>query len=378
MPPLDHHLRMSSPAASVLVEPFDAYLRRRSRSAIAFTAGEAVTAAVALLRGCRGATGRFAGTRWWLRADGCPVAEEEDGEPDAIAATADALERIAAITDDDATRDMVTRARESVLTRPPREWDAVERRLFQHAGPIPLVLGPLTPVVEEPPASAVQATPSAPSRVLALIDADLADAVHEVLRDVRERWRRSPVVRFGTMCAAAGAIIVVTGLLMWPTPDGSAASAPGPSESRTVGESPSADAPSAFPLAADTATDEPTMTPPAVSVTPDETATKPDQPTEGSSAASAAPVDAARDLFAEIDRCVGDTACVAAHEEDSGFPHEPLLAGARDADIELIDDFGGVVVVRLSADSTTQYVTLVRQKDRWLVRAVRTVADQPS
>jgi hypothetical protein len=368
---------MSSPATSVLVEPFDAYLRRRARSTVAFTAGEAVTAAIGLLRGCRGATGRFAGTRWWLRADGCPVAEEEEGEPDAIAATAEALERIATITDDDATRDMVTRARESLLTLPPREWDAVERRLFQHAHPIPLVLGPLTPVAEAPPAPARQVTPSARSRMLELVDADLADAVHEVLRDVRARWRSSPAVRFGALCTA-GAVIVVTLLLVWPTHDGSTASTPEPSVSRAAGESPSANAPSAFATTTDVqpASVAPTVTPP--SVPSDEALSEPGQQPQASPSSPGEFVGIARDLFAEIDRCVGDTACVAAHEEDSGFPREPLLAGAGDADIHLIDDFGGVVVVRLSIDSTTQYVTLVRQKDRWLVRAVRTVADQPS
>ncbi|WP_285137398.1 hypothetical protein [Microbacterium sp. lyk4-40-TSB-66] len=367
---------MSSPAASVLVEPFDAYLRRRARSAVAFTAGEAVTAAVALLRGCRDATGRFAGTRWWLRADGCPVADEEEGDPDAIAATADMLERIAAITDDDATRDMLTRARESVLTLPPKEWDAVERRLFQHAHPIPLVLGPLTPVVEPPPTPAWAETPGAPSRVLALVDADLADAVRDALHDVRRRWRSSPAVRFGTLCAA-GAVIVATGLLVWPTHDGSATSTPGPSVAHAIGESPAADAPSPAATAVDTET---THAPPPVSSSapPDDAASEPEQPEQERSTSSGDLVGVAGDLFAEIGRCAGDTACVAAHEEDAGSTHEPLVSGAEAADIQLIDDFGGVVVVRLGVDTTTQYVTLVRQEDRWLVRAVETVADQPS
>ncbi|MCI9858456.1 hypothetical protein [Microbacterium proteolyticum] len=368
---------MSSPATFLLVEPFDAYLRRRARSAVAFTAGEAVTAAIALLRGCRGATGRFAGTRWWLRADGCPVAEEEEGGPDAIAATAETLERIATITDDDTTRDMLTRARESVLTLPPREWDAVERRLFQHAFPIPLVLGPLTPVAEAPPAPARQVTKGAPSRMLELVDADLADAVHEVLRDVRARWRSSPAVRFGALCTA-GAVIVVTALLAWPTHDGPAASAPEPSVARAAGGSPSANAPSALAPSTDEqpASVAPTVTPP--SLPPDEAVSEPEQQRQASPSSPGEFVGTARDLFAEIDRCDGDAACVASYEEDSGFPREPLIAGADDADIHLIDDFGGVVVVGLSVDSTTQYVTLVRQEDRWLVRAVRTVADQPS
>ncbi|MGN7968172.1 hypothetical protein [Microbacterium sp. 22296] len=368
---------MSSPTASILVEPFDAYLRRRARSDTAFAPGEAVTAAVALLRGCRESMGPSRGTRWWLRADGCPVAEEEEGAPDAIAATAETLERIATITDDDATRDLLTRARESVLTLPPREWDAVERRLFHHAVPVPLVLGPLTPVVETAPAPTRQAATGEPSRMLALVDADLADAVREVWHDVRRWWRGSPAVRFGTLCAAA-AVIVASGLLVWTVRDASATSAPGSVVEQVVGEASPAGAPSPSATAAVAQTASVSPTPTASSAAPDDAASVPARPAEQSTATSGDLVGITRDVFAQIASCAGDAACVDAHEEGSGSPREPLLPGAETADIRLIDDFGGVIVVRLGVGSRLQYVTLVRQEDRWLVRTVRTVADQPS
>ena len=151
---------------------------------------------------------------------------EEAGGPDAVAATADTLERVAAIASDEPARDILARARESVLTSPPRDWDSLERQLLQYAEPVPLVLGPLTPVDREPlPARAPDAVGSVP-RVLALVDADLADAVREALRDVRERWRSSRAVRLG-MTGAVGAVVVVAAVLLWPQSEDARASDPG-------------------------------------------------------------------------------------------------------------------------------------------------------
>lgn len=354
---------MSTPSASVLVEPLDAYLERRARSAHALTAGESVTVAVGLLRGCRRTTGRFAGVRWWLRADGCPIAVEEDGDPDAVAATAAALERLATMASDDPTRELLTRARESVLTQPPRAWDALERRLFQHAAPLPLVLGPLTPV--ERPTSPEGAPPSGSGAgVLSFVDADLADAVGQALGDLRARWRSSRAVRLGAVATAA-ALVAVAAALAWPQPAVPEASAQG--------------TPSAFDLvtvdAGGPATESPS---PGVAPTVD-TAPHDGETLEVSIAPTPDdPVASARSVLAELDRCAGEAACVASFAEDVDAVHDPLLPDTATAEVDLIDDFGGVIVVRLSRGAEMQYVTLARQKDRWLVRAVETVADQPS
>lgn len=356
---------MSSSTASVLVEPFEAYLDRRSRSDLPFAPGEIVTVAVALLRGCRRATGALSGVRWWLRSDGCPIVREEAEGPDAVAATADTLERVAAIASDEPAREILARARESVLTSPPRDWESLERQLFQYAEPMPLVLGPLTPVDRQPrPARAPDNAASAP-RVLALVDADLADAVREVLRDVRERWRSSRAVRLG-MTGAVGALVVVAAVLLWPQSEDARASDPGVLSggvsriTASTGEPTTAPAPKAAPSISAGA--EASPAPPRSSDAP---------PSED-------PVEAARALFAAVDRCAGDAACVTSFTEASAGLREPLPPGSADADIELIDDFGGVFVVRLTVESTVHYVTVVRQEDRWLVRAVGTSADQPS
>ena len=292
---------------------------------------------------------------------------EEAGGPDAVASTADTLERVTAIASDEPTREILERARESVLTSPPRDWESPERQLFRHAEPVPLVLGPLTPVDRQPrPARAPDNAASAP-RVLALVDADLADAVREVLRDVRERWRSSRAVRLG-MTGAVGALVVVAAVLLWPQSKDAKASDPGvlpAGVSRITtptGEPATASAPTA---AYSTSAER------EAEAAPTPSRTSGPLPSED-------PVEAARALFAAVDRCAGDAACVTSFTEVSAGLREPLPPGSVDADIELIDDFGGVFVVRLTVESTVHYVTVVRQEDRWLVRAVGTSADQPS
>ncbi|MFJ4038884.1 hypothetical protein ACIPVB_12470 [Microbacterium sp. NPDC090007] len=341
---------MTLPAAAVLVEPFDLYLRRRAVGSRMLSPGEAVTAAVALLRGCRRATRDFVAARWWLRADGCPIAVEEAAGADPVAATADALTRAADAAGDPATRDILIRARESVLTRPPREWDALERRLLSHAAPAPLVLGPLSPLGAERVDIADDRRDGASSPLLALVDADLADGVRAAVRDVIERWRSSRALRLGAVIVGVVATVLIGAALL-------------PAADEPTGPASTATAPSAE------------ATPDLGTVIPE---TRAPAPADARVPLSDDVVAAARALFVEISACGDDSTCVDAHMERSSFPREPIRARPGDADVALLDDFGGVAVVRLQGDEATQYVTLIRQKDRWLVRAVRTVADQPS
>ncbi|MCD2169883.1 hypothetical protein LPW41_09215 [Microbacterium sp. JC 701] len=339
---------MSTATASVLVESFDAYLRRRALSAVALVPGEAVTAAVGLLRGCRAVVGRIAGTTWWLTAEGRPVAIPDEAGGDPIEETASCLERLTDAAGDDDTRGLLVRAHETVLTRPPREWDALERRLFAHATPEPLVLGPLTPAHVAPPSPGVRLDEGESPLTLRLVDADLAEAVRESLAELRTRWRSSPRMRMALIGTATAAVLTVTLAVLLPTGEQQPASA----------------------TATSVVADSPTPTPTVVLSTA--------EPTDERLPLIDDVIEGARALFGEIDACQDEPACVAAHEEDSSFPREPLLPMAAAGQISLIDDFGGVAVVSLESADVTQYVTLVRQKDRWLVRAVRTVADQPS
>ncbi|MFN3949379.1 hypothetical protein [Microbacterium sp.] len=372
---------MSSPAASVLIEPFDAYLRRRARSTTVLTPGEAVTATVGLLRGCRRAAGRLGGVSWWLTAEGRPVPIEDAEAPDAVEATAETLARLGALSPDDETREIVRKARESMLTRPPREWDALERRLFSHAAPVALTLGPLVPAEPE----IVTAEPSVGTSLSGLVDADLAEAVRAAVGDLHARWRGSPRWRAITVGVAVAAVIAVAAAVLLP---GREHDAP----HLAVSATPDRSIPQGPPDAIEAA---PRSVPPdsarARRASPDPAATAVQHAIEtpGPAATSPAPVDeriplsddaveTARRLFEQIERCAGDPVCTSSHEEGSTFIREPLLADAAAAEIRLLDDFGGVVVVRVGDAATGQYVTLARQNDRWLVRAVRTIADQPS
>ncbi|MDR6691942.1 hypothetical protein J2X55_002872 [Microbacterium sp. 1154] len=335
---------MSSSTASVLAEPFDVYLRRRARSSVPLTPGEAVTAAVGLLRGCREAAAAREGTRWWLTATGCPVAVEDPGGLDAVAATAEGLAHLAEIAADPPTRDLIDRARASVLTRPPRDWDALERRFFSHAAPLPLVLGPLIPSVEAAPP--VLEREGAVGRVLELVDADLAEAARSALGGVRERWRSSRALRLAIVAGGFAAIAVI-GFSLLPTEQ-----TPDPVASAHTMVDPA-----------------PSTTTPWLSEPP---------PVDERRPLSDDVQEIARSLFGEIAACRGERACVSTFEENSAFPRETLLADAAAGRIEVVDDFGGVTVVRVDTAGSTQYVTLVRQNERWLVRAARTVTDQPS
>jgi len=274
------------------------------------------------------------------------VAIDDPDGLDAVAATAETLAHLADIADDPPTREIVGRARESVLTRPPRDWEAVERRLFAHATPVPLVLGPLFPAAG-PVADQQTCAQDGPAiRVVDLVDADLADATRQALEGVRGHWRRSRAFRVSTLGAGI-AVVAVLAFFLIPEDRG----APPPPTVQAVAD----------PV--------PTSTTPWLSDPP---------PVDERRPLSDDVEEIARTLFTALQGCHGDAACVSAYEEHSAFPREPVVDGAAAGEIAVVDDFGGVTVVRVQAEEATQYVTLVRQNDRWLVRAVRTVADQPS
>lgn len=340
---------MSTSSALTPVEPFVDYLRRRSASATVLTPGEVVTAAVGLLRGCRAAA-RSTGAAWWLTAEGRPVVVEEHEAPDVVAATADGLRRLAALIPEPATRDLVDRAGEAVATRPPREWDAVERRLFALAEPTPLVLGPLAPVVVDDPGEDHRADTA--GGLLGLIDGDLVGAIRQSAAGLREGWKTSPRLRAITVGVSVVAVVAAVASVLLP---GAGGPAPVASASPAVSR----------------------IVPPSASVAPQPSAMSP-RPVDDRVPLSDDVTAIARRVFAEISLCEDDPTCRSAFDEGSAFSREPLLPDAEHADIALVEDFGGVAVVRVADTMTAQYVTLVRQKDRWLVRAVETVTDQPS
>lgn len=341
---------MTAATTCTPVEPFAAYLRRRGASATALTPGEVVTAAVGLLRGCRSARRSQGGATWWLTAHGQPVVVPDDGASDLVSATVDDLRRLATLVPDRATQELVSRAGEAVSTRAPREWDAMERRLFAHADPEPLVLGPLTPrtttertEIDPPPVAA---------DTFFTVDGELIGVVRRSVAALRERRLTSSRIRATVVGGGLAALLVAAAVLFLPGTR-SPAPIPGP----TVRASPSAS--------------------PIASVVPHPSATAP-PPVDERVPLSDDATELARAVFADMARCGPDQDCRSALEEPSTFPRESLLPDAEHADITLIEDFGGVTVVRVADPARAQYVTLVRFDGKWLVRAVETVADQPS
>lgn len=364
---------MTASAAPPVVERLDDYLHRRSRSGLPLSPGEVVTLAVGVLRGCQRAEDRSHRGFWALTARGCPtLVDESEGEgDDVLAETARILARLADLTDRDG-RPLVERARETVLTHPPRAWEGAERRLFAWADPVPLVLGPLAPIaaVETGPR---EASAPSPSGLLAVVDADMATMVAEAVRDVREKLRRVRHLRWITFGTVAVATALVLGLLL---PSSAPASIPtgdsGPSATAWANE----EIPDATPPATPTPTGHPTVLELGGSTHLLDVQTRTPAPSETS--ADGEIVAAARALLESYAACAGEAGCEQRLREgraaaDDETPMDPAVA-----DIALVDDFGGLAVVRLDDGGRRQYVTLVRDKDRWLVRAVRSGTDQPS
>ncbi|MCT2085861.1 hypothetical protein M3D75_07020 [Microbacterium enclense] len=264
------------------------------------------------------------------------------------------------------------RVRDGVLTEPPPAWAALETRLLAVVAPQPLVLGPLTPVESS---VAPTATPASPDTAATT----LLDRVRALARRVRP-----PVLLAGVGIAA---VITVGAMSLAPSTNAAdtGADAPGPHsapgtaphsasaspDSATHVPSTGAEGSSATPRAG---TPGPATTPgvsaaPVASPLPDSpvtvTVTSDDLPT------------AVAEVLASLAACT-DEACTSRHREASSGAAEPAPLDPAVARLDVIDDFGGLAVVRLSGDDRTQYVTLVRSNDRWLVRSVRDVTDQPS
>ncbi|MDQ1122177.1 hypothetical protein [Microbacterium trichothecenolyticum] len=331
---------MHSGTSSVLAEPLDAYVRRRARSALALSDGEATTAAVGLLRGCRGAGDQTRTVCWWLTAEGRPTMIDDEDGSDPLTATAECLQALTHLITAPATRALFDVARASILERRTDVSEDVEKRLFRHAPPRPLVLGPLAPVVEPVPTAT---TPHAPGEgLLALVDADLSDAIRSAARDLRDRLRASRALRL-TLSALGGTAVAVVAVLAFSAPESGSSSASSVVESDAI----------ASPVASTVETE------PRVPLSDDV-------------------VEAARALLARASSCAVGEHCSSDVWEDGEQTGDALIPVDEATRIELIDDFGGVTVVRVGDPGTGQYVTLVSRNDRWLVRAVRTIADQPS
>ena len=352
----------TSPVATI--DTIAGYLYRRRRSAIPLTAGEAATVAIAVVRGCAAAPSRAAEGQWRLTAEGRPVLIADPEGDNVLSDTVAVLDDIAALVSAD-VRPGFTRLRDGVLTEPPPTWTTLENRLLAVVQPQPLVLGPLTPVESAPDRPSCKETSDATSRTP-------LERLRSALGQVRPR-----VLFAGT--GAAVVLVVAVSLLLAPAPAPSS-----DAESLTTrGAGDTATSPaSGVPLP----TARPTAVPtegPVTARSENGARSSEDGEDENPEAANLPETSeddvrsAAAALLRSFAACADET-CTSVLRESTESAGEPRPLDPATAQLEVVDDFGGLAVVRLSTDGRVQYVTLVRPKDRWLVRSVRDVADQPS
>lgn len=399
------------------------FLVRRAAGGAALTPGECCTLVISLLRGLDEVGAGFEETRsgvWWLTDGGRPVFVFGEGS-DIRAGAGEIIARLAGDSRDKVlTRALgaVQRGMEKANAQPrlPRKLlEAWERELLEVASPQPLDRGMSVPerAREVARAAGVRETetpqgrqrlradrvPSRPGRgvvdrvrafggaVGAAVGAGLARAVAfrgaitgrraisgSEPAPVRGHRRRTSLI----VAAAAAGIVLAAGLL-WP--DGG-----------TSGE------------AADTPRREPTSSPPAGEgdVAPskkpdteerageDDAVTESPEQTRQGEPADDDPQAAASALLGTIAECraVGDLSCAGGVAPGSEGVLDALESvDRRRAAFELVDEYGDVAVVRLTGggasdegDPTPQerlMLVLIRVQEKWLVRDVYDVADQP-
>lgn len=345
----------------------ESFLGRRQIADAPLVAGELGTLVASVLRGVRELGGEESGTGdWWLTADGRPVFVHGDGGAPR-ARSAAVIERAAQHTPDRATArilDEVVAALRGTRHHvdDERRW---EDQLFAIAAPRALRLDVFAPErVSEigtrrvVGAQAVPETRAARRRVKPDHDLrrlhELASVARQHASSVVARFsrrervsddtgRRFPRRRSMLLAASLGVTVLVVGL-MWPSG--------GPKDDAEAASRPTA-----------------VVTPPA---------SEPEPPVQNDEALTALPA-----LLDSLRHCVDTEAdiCAGVIVNTATMPSAGVvLLGADASSAVVVEDYGDVVVVRLTpvkADSGEQMLVLERQKELWLLRDVYDVAKQP-
>ncbi|WP_318387264.1 hypothetical protein, partial [Microbacterium maritypicum] len=410
-------------------ERVSSFLGRRSVGGGGITPGETTTLVVSLLRGLdelgEGIDGMRTGA-WWLTDGGRPVFVLGDGT-DARAGTVEILEQLAERSSDKVLR-RATGAIEEALRKviaqprlPRRLTEAWEQSMLDVAAPQPLkreihaaerardvaraVVPHVSGLHEGGRRLRADRTPSRGSRRGSRAREAIGDAMRSSIGEVlarvdrmrgtqasrtgRQSVRRGRSAETGKLrrrsllvAGAAAALVLAGGLLL---PEGEA-SGKGADLSGGSGQARASSSPDdASPAAS-----------PSVIGAPEESE---DSAPEGSepeeSAAGIDPVAAASSLLRAIADCraAGDISCADAVSGDAARVMK-ALDGLPPSAAELVDEYGDVAVVRLASagreggaegeeggeedeSSDQTIVVLIRTGEKWLVRDVYDVADQP-
>lgn len=351
-------------------ERVEDFLARRAAGRVPLSIGETVTLAVSLVRGIAALDPSSAVTgEWWLTDAGRPMLATAVGDRDAAVHTVELLHALAGSAP---RAEAILQAAEALSSerRSAHDIRLAEEDLFAVATPEPLATSLLGPRAardlfdfDRETTPTIDGTDRGSSWVDALarhVDADLADAVSRATTGL---WRRLRPPRTTSrkpwLLAGAAAVAVLTAGLLWPTGAGGPATAdvptPSGAASRTAGSTPAARAdPSPSPAHAE----------------PDAGASQP-----------ADLVDVTNQLLDARSACGADRSCLAAVVLDpaTSFESGAIDLGREQRAATLLDDFGGVAVLRVDAvdrSTPSQLVVVMLDDDRWLLRDVH-VAKQP-
>ena len=338
------------------------HLADRRERRVPLTAGEAVTLGVSVLRGCAEILSRPETTgEWWLTEDGRPLLATDASAAPAGAASAALLGVLAEAAPGSAWQtalDALSHPRLSSI-----ELARAEDALFRLAAPQPLAMAVTGPrsardLTNLGPAllssgNPERTRPALWSSLARHVDADLADVVSRATTAVWRRTRMPRTRRTPWLIGVGAASVVLVAGLLWPVPgEGTAtAGAPVHSSAPAIAAMPTSDA-------------EPASTDPN------------EQP------ATTDLVAIAQTLLDRRIGCDGEASCRADLQLD---PATPVGSGAIDRTraeraVTLLDDYGGVAVLRVDAvdgAGTGQLMVLARRSDEWLLRDVHDIAQQP-
>jgi hypothetical protein len=197
-----------------------------------------------------------------------------------------------------------------------------------------------------------------------------------------------PPPRRRLVLAGACAAIVLVGGLLWP-----ASGADEPAEGAASSQPGALDGTSA-PLPAPTSSPDVVPIPPGADAAADGGGEAPVERGDAGTGTVVEPVHGVEQLLEAVRLCVAaeDETCdgVVTQEATALLPDLRELAGARSS-VELVDDYGDVAVVRLTPEHGAEgpddgsagdrigkrVVVVIRVEERWLVRDIYDVADQP-
>ncbi|WP_433673680.1 hypothetical protein [Microbacterium gorillae] len=389
------------------------YLRARADEPL--SGGEGVTLAVSLMRGCAEAAlpARFGDDpvpvphgRWWLTDQGRPLFAVGEGAP-AREETAELLSLLAGSCADRVVVRLATEAADSIRVRSPASvLVRLEEDMFEACAPRPLLVRVADPSVLRPmQARELRSRDGESDRsTTQFIGAGRHDeprrgssgAWAEALRSTarklvmsrggredapRKHSRRTPVL----LGASLAAVILTVGLL-WPQPDGDGPAAVGATSSPPASDDvvngggasgdsqmpPATPAPTGELAATDPGQIEPTRTDPQPVATPD-LPDPADPATPAPAEGVASPSSRETEIIATAAALLG--AVAACGEQDTCGPLVADGVGRADVPaggaIELVEDFGGVVVMRVIEDQGETSLLSIEQVDgAWRIREV--------